>query len=631
MPKVLQYQRLAEPIIVLPVLVQAADGVPSGSSISISLTGVVKGNAIVVMTSVFSALAGVVVLVSDDKGDTFVCSGNTEDGSFNARSDVWTSFNSSGGTTNVTINFGVSVSAQVVVAEVANIVQDVIQGTSFFAFSEGANDETVAVTNHQCASSPNAINTSPAGSIVFGVGTMGASDISSILPGTNYNVVKNFYLQSIFQYRISSVVLTGEVGPFTSPDALKNSSVLVSFRTGSAGGTANPYSAAMQPQPSYQPPSPSSRFRHHEAYFAPVTTPAAAGGPTVAQIMAALQPQLDTQWQKRYPPYFVESRPVMPTPWWRWQSAGINSAAGVASQALSLPNASTSGRAIIVGVAFYNNATATMAVTDDKGNSYSQIGSYQTSGLGRIGIFACFNITGSATPVITATPSVSCFVTMEAGEYSGLAQTSQPDGTNGATGSSTSPDTGSIPVNSANELMLSFVSQVTNTSSSLVSNSGSTGLYLNPTAPMPMGVAEQNASTATDGLFTFGGSVAWLTVGASFKLTPSGSTPSVAQMMAAMQPQWLPVPPKPKFIGSDGSVAPIEPTLYVKQKLDWYVQHPTPIVYKQPMAQTLYVQPLVPIAALALLADTSVVSATILVSMAVNPTIIVSMAVNPDT
>ncbi len=142
--------------------------------------------------------------------------------------------------------------------------------------------------------------------------------------------------------------------------------------------------------------------------------------------------------------------------------------------------------------------------------------------------------------------------------------------------------------------------------------------------------------------------------------------PTTAQIMAALQPPAALPPPKARFIGSDGSVAPIEPTLYVKQnigwlvqhpeatrprtpaqtgiysemvdptifvkqKMDWYVQHPTPIAYKQPMAHTLYVQPLVSIAPVQLLNNVDAYNVTIIVSMAVNPTILQSSAVNPDT
>src|SRR5258708_4077235 len=126
--------------------------------------------------------------------------------------------------------------------------------------------------------------------------------------------------------------------------------------------------------------------------------------------------------------------------WARVQFAGSASAGAVTSDTVTLGSPTGAGNLIVVGVAFYNSALNTASVTDEKGNVYTQVGSYQMAAAGRLGIFVCKSIIPSATPQITATISGSSFTDVCAIEYSGCDATTQPDGSNGTNGASTAAD-----------------------------------------------------------------------------------------------------------------------------------------------------------------------------------------------
>jgi hypothetical protein len=201
--------------------------------------------------------------------------------------------------------------------------------------------------------------------------------------------------------------------------------------------------------------------------------------------------------------------------WSRKQFAGSASAGPVTSDTVTLGSPSGAGNLIIVGVAFYNSAANTASVADDKGNVYTQVGGYATAIAGRLAIFVCKSILDSASPQITATISGASYTDVCAIEYSGCDGATQPDGSSGANGAGTAADSGSVSVAAAHES--------TNSTATITPGGGATSVYDAHTAAMPLAASELDVSAATDGQFTYSGTVAWMCVACSLKIAAGAS------------------------------------------------------------------------------------------------------------
>lgn len=127
---------------------------------------------------------------------------------------------------------------------------------------------------------------------------------------------------------------------------------------------------------------------------------------------------------------------------------------------LTFVSSTTSGNYIIVGiVTAFTAFSALTSVTDNKGNTYTQIGTGITVGNGTLYVYRAQNITGGASHIITGNFSGSGQSNaMIIREYGNIATTTPTDQTGTATGSGTAVSvTAGGALAQANELSILFV------------------------------------------------------------------------------------------------------------------------------------------------------------------------------
>lgn len=133
----------------------------------------------------------------------------------------------------------------------------------------------------------------------------------------------------------------------------------------------------------------------------------------------------------------------------------------------------TAGSLIIVGVMYEDITTAIATLTDNLGNTYTQIGAI-TRTLTALGLqlFYAYNVTGGACTV-SATSTAANPVTIAIHEYSGAMTAGTPfDATAVGTADATqSPDSGNLTTAVASELLFAFAA---NNRSSLTAGAGYT-------------------------------------------------------------------------------------------------------------------------------------------------------------
>src|SRR5690348_7561294 len=96
--------------------------------------------------------------------------------------------------------------------------------------------------------------------------------------------------------------------------------------------------------------------------------------------------------------------------------------ANVASTAVTLPAAVTSGNRLIVEVGVWNSKSATTkAVTDSAGNTYTELTHFTASDHTELSVWSAPITAGGAAPTVTATVTSAADVAVAALEYSGLA------------------------------------------------------------------------------------------------------------------------------------------------------------------------------------------------------------------
>lgn len=182
------------------------------------------------------------------------------------------------------------------------------------------------------------------------------------------------------------------------------------------------------------------------------------------------------------------------------------------------------GNLIVVGVSVYNNTSLTATVTDNLGNTYTQIGSFFGGGQPMIALFYAKNVLGGAC-TITVTPSASAFTGFSATEYSGADTSSPLDGTSTNSGSSSNTlSTGSVSVSAAGGLVCGLFGH------------GSGQTYIGTTGAMRtiritdgihLNFADLNSDASAPVTITNDQAVTYSAVGASFKAASGGGGSAV--------------------------------------------------------------------------------------------------------
>lgn len=110
-------------------------------------------------------------------------------------------------------------------------------------------------------------------------------------------------------------------------------------------------------------------------------------------------------------------------------------AQGVSATTVSatFTSSTTSGNAIVVGVAEFTAGGAFSSITDNKSNTYTVDAVSGTGGTNKARVVSALNITGGSSHQVTANSGVGGFISFVADEFSGLATSSAADQSNTST------------------------------------------------------------------------------------------------------------------------------------------------------------------------------------------------------
>lgn len=110
------------------------------------------------------------------------------------------------------------------------------------------------------------------------------------------------------------------------------------------------------------------------------------------------------------------------------------------------------GNLLVLGI--YTDSSATITVSDNRGNTWNLVYNTVVSGIGRIAFYYAQNVAaGSTTVTVTQT---GAFTGLVVAEYSGIATTSSFDQTNSGSAVSSSPSSGNVTTTQADELLVGF-------------------------------------------------------------------------------------------------------------------------------------------------------------------------------
>jgi hypothetical protein len=124
-----------------------------------------------------------------------------------------------------------------------------------------------------------------------------------------------------------------------------------------------------------------------------------------------------------------------------------------ASVAVAYTAAQTAGNTNIVAVGWNDTTSTVSSVTDSRGNAYTlAVGPTTGTGL-RQSIYYAKNIGSGSNTVTVAFNQAAAFVDVRALEYSGLDTSAPLDQATGASGTSSTPNSGAVNTTSANELI----------------------------------------------------------------------------------------------------------------------------------------------------------------------------------
>lgn len=207
------------------------------------------------------------------------------------------------------------------------------------------------------------------------------------------------------------------------------------------------------------------------------------------------------------------------------QTKGGQSSGAVSSLSVTLDSSSTNGNLLVVSVVAFNtvlDAVPTISVTDSKGNSYTEFVTIDDGQGRRISIFYAKNITGGASHQITSTPDNTIHMMMCATEYSGASTTSPANGSSSATGTSTTPNAGSV--SSQSDGMIVGLMTFGGSTTTITPGSGWTERFERESGTsQAVGSIEDKAGSTDDPDWTLAASREWWAVGASFVVGGAGS------------------------------------------------------------------------------------------------------------
>lgn len=203
------------------------------------------------------------------------------------------------------------------------------------------------------------------------------------------------------------------------------------------------------------------------------------------------------------------------------QKTSSESTNSSSARTLAYPSNVAANGLLVVVVATYNNATATVTVTDSQGNTYSQADAYRTTSTTRISLW--YAVAGSSgANTVTVTPSASIYMTLGIHEYSG-GDTSAPlrSATGQTGGSDNNPLTGTVTASSG-DMVFGCYAQPTIVSHSTVASPFTLRMDQIGLTAIGAASADDVAATGSEGAsFTISsGNATWAAIGASFK--PSG-------------------------------------------------------------------------------------------------------------
>lgn len=237
---------MAAPSVVQSATAAVGPSPTTGSTLSVSLTGVTAGNLLVLLLHEGKQQATTFTINDAINGDNKDNQNNAWTRLLTKQAGATRGHTSAiayapataGGNTTVRVNAVSATSFAIALVEV-NITgsgASVVDQTSF-------NDYTsIDITNHYAAADANVIDTA-ADVIVFVVGSHGYS--ITVNTGSGYTRINSgpsseLNAWGIFQYKISAGALTNEQGAWTTASAENHNGVMASFVAGSAPSTFVP-------------------------------------------------------------------------------------------------------------------------------------------------------------------------------------------------------------------------------------------------------------------------------------------------------------------------------------------------------------------------------------------------------
>lgn len=142
----------------------------------------------------------------------------------------------------------------------------------------------------------------------------------------------------------------------------------------------------------------------------------------------------------------------------RLQNRTLGAASSASALSVALSSNVSAGSLIIVSVATFNSNAMTVTLTDSRGNTYTQAGSYATNSNNRTSIWYARNSTAGACTVSIA-PSAAAFISANVSEYSGVRVASPLLSTTTGTGSGSAPSAGTATITNPGDLIVAVAGQ----------------------------------------------------------------------------------------------------------------------------------------------------------------------------
>jgi hypothetical protein len=206
------------------------------------------------------------------------------------------------------------------------------------------------------------------------------------------------------------------------------------------------------------------------------------------------------------------------------QKAQAQTATGATSFPVALPAGATAGNLVVLAVVYFGGTPAATFVTDNTGsNTWAQAGVWKTTGGGDlVGLFYAANVIAATKTITVHYSAAMTRVTLCAAEFSGVATSSPLDATNSGTGSSRTPNSGTITPAAANELFLFVVTGDSSTTIATVTGWTNLGKEQSTSTFGEMGfdflVNSGSTALGVNQTNLLGTSTAWACMVAAFKV-----------------------------------------------------------------------------------------------------------------